>query len=94
MMAQKAMGAESGRVRTHVDTTQKSMYITPEVLHGVLYPKVHNNGFEKKKKKYVWQSWEVGDGTGMAVVWHGRQCAWLSHNGRQWHWLLMCEGEW
>jgi len=45
------MGAESGRVRTHVDTTQKSMYISPEVLRGVLYPKAHSNGFEKEKKK-------------------------------------------
>src|SRR6267142_2585053 len=53
MMAQKAMGAESRRVRTHVDITRKSMYITPEVLCGVLYPKVHHNGFQKKKKHHM-----------------------------------------
>jgi hypothetical protein len=44
-------GGESGRVKTHTHTNILSSHVyVPKVLCGVLYPKAHNNGFEKKKK--------------------------------------------
>jgi hypothetical protein len=45
-------GGESGRVMTYIYTIVLSLHVfVPKVLCGVLHPKVHNNGFEKKKKK-------------------------------------------
>ena len=50
VMALKAMGVERGIVRTHEYlVTLPVLYHIPEVLHGVLYPEAHNNGFQKKK---------------------------------------------
>ena len=48
---QQALGVESGIVKTHVLATHIQHVLVLEVLHGVLYPEVHNNGLKKKKKK-------------------------------------------
>jgi len=44
----KAMGVESRNVRTHVHTSHHQHATILEVLHGVLHPEAHNNGFKKK----------------------------------------------
>lgn len=55
----RASGAEIGIniVRTHGQEAQ----ITGEVLHGVLYPKAHNDGFKNKNKTKNKQSFTVID---------------------------------
>jgi hypothetical protein len=45
------MRVESGMVRTHVRAGKDEHVIGSEVLRGVLYPEVHDNGFEKKQKQ-------------------------------------------
>ena len=44
------MGVESGIVRTHIPTSHLQHIPILEVLHGVLYPEAHGNGFKNKIK--------------------------------------------
>jgi hypothetical protein len=50
-MALGASGEKAALLQLILASLHSGLVSILEVLHGVLYPEVHKNGFQKKKKK-------------------------------------------